>query len=84
MAVNVDATPKPEPITEADSKNFATLLQAAENGHLCAVSAIRKSDNKQVTLVCAMGYSDKYFYPCPLAVMVEGNPFEEFYDPLEE
>lgn len=75
--------PTPPPLREGDKANFATLLRAANNGDLAIVSAIRKSDNKAVALVCAMGWDNdtKQFLPAPLAVMIEGNPFDDFFDP---
>ena len=77
---------KPGKLRRGDKANFETLLRAAENGALAIVSAIRKSDGKNVALVCAMGYDveAKLFLPSPLAVMVEGNPFELFEDPLAD
>ena len=71
----------PEPIPDGDRKNFATLRVAADFGHLALVSAIHKSDQKQVSLVCAMRREGEDTIPIPLAVMVEGNPFELFEDP---
>ena len=76
-------TPTPGPIPASDRENFNTLQRAAKDNRLAAVSAIRKSDGKEVTLLCAMssGEDDDYIYPVPLAVMVEGNPFEDYHDP---
>jgi len=73
--------PKPPPLTEGYKANFATLERAAKSGDLALVSAIRKSDQAPVALVCAMSREDGMFYPIPLAVMVEGNPYELFEDP---
>ncbi len=62
--------------------NFTTLRAASGNGDLALVSAIRKADQAPVALVCAMQRNaDKTITPVPLAVMVEGNPFELFEDP---
>lgn len=72
----------PTAISKADQSNFNTLCKALYNRDLAAVSAIRKSDGKQVTLVCAMQRNaDETITPMPLAVMIEGNPFEDFEDP---
>jgi hypothetical protein len=63
-------------------KNFYTMLRAAKSDDLALVSAIRKADDKPVALVCAMQENpDGTITPLPLAVMVEGNPFELFHDP---
>lgn len=73
-------------IPEGDRANFNTLCKAYDNGDLCLVSTTRKSDGKRVSLVTAMGYDadSKEFLPCPVAVMIEGNPYELFDDPTEE
>ena len=70
------------PLGIPDRKNFATLLQAVENREIALVSAIRKTDQKCVALVCAIQQNeDGTLTPVPLAVMVDGNPFEDFEDP---
>ena len=62
--------------------NFTTLEKAHGAGQLALVSAIRKADQKPVALVCAMNTNeDGTITPIPLAVMCEGNPFEDFEDP---
>jgi len=74
--------PTPRPLSKADRENFNTLKQACDQDDLALVSAIRKSDNAPVALVCAIQRNnDDTFTPIPLAVMIEGNPFEDFYDP---
>lgn len=73
---------KPTRLRQGDQMNFETLLRAANDGALALVSAIRKSDQQSVALVCAMqSYDDETITPVPFAVMVEGNPFELFDDP---
>lgn len=75
--------PTPPKLRKGDRANFSTLCQALEDQRLALVSAVRKSDNKPVALVCAVSdvpNSDD-LRPMPLAVMIEGNPFEDFYDP---
>ena len=69
-------------LRKGDRANFSTLRAASEHGDLALVSAIRKSDQANVALVCAMSTNgDGTITPVPLAVMVEGNPFELFEDP---
>jgi len=73
---------KPPKLLEAYKNNFTTLKSAHSDGNLALVSAIRKSDKKPVALVCAMNDNgDGTLTPVPLAVMCEGNPFEDFEDP---
>jgi hypothetical protein len=72
----------PPKLRKGDRANFNTLLRAAGNSDLALVSAIRKDDQQPVALVCAMSVNDdETITPVPLAVMVEGNPFELFEDP---
>ena len=73
---------KPTRLRQGDQMNFETLLRAANDGALALVSAIRKSDQQSVALVCAMQTNDDdTITPVPFAVMVEGNPFDLFEDP---
>lgn len=74
---------KPPALMPGYKANFMQLVNAAKNGDLCLISAIRKSDRKPVALVCAMNYvpDDAPYQPMPYAVMCEGNPFEDFEDP---
>lgn len=72
----------PPKLRKGDRTNFNTLLRAADNSDLALVSAIRKDDQLPVALICAMSVNeDETITPIPLAVMVEGNPFEIFEDP---
>lgn len=73
--------PQPKPLRKGDKANFKTLLRAAGNQDLALVSAIRKSDREKVALVCAMEFDGTNYLPKPLAVMIEGDPFELFEDP---
>ena len=72
---------KTKPIGKADRANFATLLDAVANGDLAAVASVRKSDGKPVTLVCAVSWDGEEYALSPLAVMVEGNPYDDFEAP---
>lgn len=73
------------PLTEGYRANFNTMLKAAAAGDLALVSAVRKSDQAPVALVCAMQVNDdETITPVPFAVMCEGNPFEAFEDPTQD
>jgi hypothetical protein len=77
----MDKKKTPEKLRDGDTHNFELLLKAMKNGEVALVSAIRKADKKNVALVCAMQRNaDKTITPIPLAVMVEGDPFEDFED----
>jgi len=74
--------PTPRALRPGDKANFKQLMRACDHRHLALVSAIRKADQAQVALVCAMQENeDKTISPIPFAVMIEGNPFELFEDP---
>jgi len=72
------------PLRKGDKRNFQTILEAAEHGDLALVSAVRKADDADVALVCAMGRDETHSYPIPIAVMVEGSPFTTYHDPAGE
>ena len=75
-------TTKPPKLSLGYRNNFDTLERACQAGDLALVSAIRKADQQPVALVCAMNQNDDgTITPIPLAVMCEGNPFEDFEDP---
>ena len=72
------------PLRVGDKQNFQTIMKAAENGDLALVSAVRNSDQANVGLVCAMSAVEDLpgeTMIMPLAVMVEGNPFDMYTPP---
>lgn len=79
---NDEEKPVPGPIPPGAEANYATLRRASANGDLAAVSAIRKADGARVTLLCAMEADGEGWKGKPLAVMIEGDPFELFEDPF--
>mgnify|MGYP001450479539 CR=1 FL=1 len=68
----------PMALRKGDKKNFETLQAATRDGMVALVSARRKSDGAKVALACAVNRSDGTMELVPLAVMVEGNPYELF------
>ena len=72
---------KPRKLSAADKANFETLKRAVFNGDLALVSTIRKRDKKHVALVCVIERDDEMFNVRPLAIMLEGNPYDDFEDP---
>lgn len=67
----------------ADFKNFMTLKSAFQNGDAGIVYTKRKSTGEEVALVCAFSQDPAANETTitPLAVMVEGNPYEDFESP---
>ena len=74
---------RPHPnLHEGHKHIFDTLCRACGKQDLALVSAIRKSDGAPVALVCAVNHFDDGRYALvPLAVMVEGNPYEDYLPP---
>lgn len=73
------------PINESYQANFETLIQAVQNQDACLLEARRKADGQTVALVCAVtdspGNPEYQYEFVPIAVMVEGNPYELFDPP---
>lgn len=70
-------------LSEADRKNFETLQRAMQNGDLALLEAIRRSDGKKVALVVGLSQQGEEVLIYPFAVMVEGNPYEDFISPMD-
>jgi len=71
-------------LSDGYTKNFETLIQAVQNQDACLLEARRKADGQTVALLCAVNPEEgpereRLFIP--LAVMVEGNPYEMFDPP---
>lgn len=68
---------------EGDKANFNTLLRAASDGRLALLDVQRRSDGKSVAAVVAVSGpdADSEYTFAPLAIMVEGNPYELFNPP---
>jgi len=76
--------PKPPPLTESSKHNFQTLRLAVEYEDVALMSAIRKSDGRPVALICAMNReADGQVLPVPIAEMINGNPYELYFDPTQ-
>lgn len=72
-------------INESYKNNFETLKRAVRAQGACLLEARRKADGQIVALLCAVNDSPgnpEYQYEfVPLAVMIEGNPYELFEPP---
>lgn len=73
-------------LSKGDRDNFDTLLKAARNADLALLEVRRRSDGAVVAAVCAVSKNaadseDAYTF-VPLAIMVEGNPYELFDAPV--
>jgi hypothetical protein len=74
-------SPIPPDLLETFKEKFAIVKQAQSTGDLALLSAIRKSDNKPVAIVCSIQYEDeahvKYVIQ-PLAVVGDQTFLNEF------
>jgi Family of unknown function (DUF6117) len=71
-------TSVPPALTDGYKANFDTLLQAGVDRNLAMISCIRKVDNVPVAMVVAIHREGEDFQITPLAVMCEGNPYEDY------
>jgi len=71
-------------LRESDKANFNTLCKARDNGDLALMDCRRKADGAKVAMVCAVAWDGETYNFTPLAVMVEGNPYELFDPPGED
>ena len=73
---------RPLALRRGDKANFNTLLKAAKAGEVCLFSTTRKADKAKVALICAVNRDPSLGGEfVPLAVMIEGNPYELFEAP---
>lgn len=72
-------------LNDYEKANFETLKRAGENGALGLVRSRRKSDGAEVALICAMSDDGTGMVTVvPVAVQIDGNPYELFDDPTED
>lgn len=72
-------------IQVGDGPNLDTLELAASEDAVMLVRAKEKATGEYRTLLCAINRAENGdFLPTPLAVMIWGNPFELFDDPMTE
>ena len=72
-------------LTDADKKNFETIMAAADGLDLALVESRCTKTGEYRALVCAMQQNeDGTITPMPLAQMITGNPFEDYVDPTQD
>jgi len=70
-------------LRNSDIRNFNTIKMATLANQICLMDVQRRSDGKKMAAICAVNIEengDRSFVP--LALMVEGNPYEMFNPPL--
>jgi len=71
-------------IAEHNRANFETLLKAFENGDIALLDVEDKATGESKAAIVAIGKDGEDFTFTPLAIMIEGNPFELFNPPNSE
>lgn len=66
---------------EGGRLNFDNIRLAAKVDRLALLECRRIADGQMVAVVCAVNPNDGEMEFVPLAVMVEGNPYELFEPP---
>jgi len=68
-------------INDAVAQNFDTLCDAVKCDRIIIMECKRKKDGEVVNLVCATNFDGKEITMLPLAEMMTGDPFEDYYPP---
>ena len=68
-------------INDAVTQNFGTLCDAVKCNRIVIMECKRKKDNEIVNLVCAMNFDNGEVIMMPLAEMMTGDPYEDYYPP---
>ncbi len=69
-------------IPKAYLANFNTLLKAAKNGDLALVESTDKKTGEPRYLLTAVAWDGKEYVMTPFGHLCNGNPFEEYTDPV--
>lgn len=68
-------------IPEYASKNFQTLLRAAEAGHLALVECTDARTGDVRYVICAVGRDGTDYVMTPFGHLAEGDPYEAYIPP---
>jgi len=64
---------------EHHKRNFAAIVQAARDGNVAVVAVKRKTTCEEAAALCAICHEpDGRSTFVPFAIMVDGNPFEDY------
>lgn len=85
MTSNTDTAdiPVPPAISKWQKKNFETLQRAMKAGDVALISAVRRDDHSNETIICVMNRGeDGGFNMIPVAVMRDPDKIlDEYFDP---
>jgi len=68
-------------INDAVKQNFITLCDAVKNGRIAIMECKRKKDDEVINLVCALNCEGNEIVFLPVAEMMTGDPYEDYYPP---
>ena len=68
-------------INDAVKQNFNTLCDAVKDRRIALMECKRKKDGEIVNLVCATNCDGNGIVMLPVAEMMTGDPFEDYYPP---
>ena len=68
-------------INDAVKQNFTTLCDAVKRKRIVLMECKRKKDNEIVNLVCVTNCDEEGIVMLPVAEMMTGDPFEDYYPP---
>lgn len=68
-------------INDAVKQNFNTLCNAVKYDRISLMECKRKKDDEVVNLVCVINHEGKEIVMLPVAEMMIGDPFEDYYPP---
>jgi hypothetical protein len=68
-------------INDAVKQNFNTLCDAVKCNRIVIMECKRKKDGEIVNLVCVLNYEGDEVVFLPVAEMMTGDPFEDYYPP---
>lgn len=71
-------------INKSVKKNFETMCKAVIADDVCIMDAREIRTGKSVVLVCAVNKTGKEYEFVPIAVMIDGNPYEMYEPPNTE
>lgn len=63
-------------IPENSKANFETLIAATNAEQLALLECQEKATGKVVNAICAINFADGEYAFVPLAIMIDGNPYE--------
>lgn len=61
--------------------NLATLQRAFEDKQVCLLEVTEEATGKKKVALCAVNQDNDYYEFVPMAIMVDGNPYELYLPP---